>query len=169
MQVKSWRWLLTVVLMLVACSPMVHPSTVYPEEMPKEFDFSVEYGVDGKQKVDTFTDTVVKDLVIDGVVETSIALTDEEMQDVYNKMVALDIMGKLDFEEDENAQCASEPQLRTEWVVHLNGDLRIIRYTLLCSDTPDSQSIMHLQEYVHSLMVAKEKYQQLPESNGYYE
>lgn len=164
MHAKGWKWLLPVVLILSACS-----STVYPKEMPEEFDFSVEYGVEGRQKVDTFTDTVVKDLVMDGVVEAPIALTDEEMQDVYGKMVALDIMGKLDFEDDENAQCATEPELRTEWIIHLNGDLNIIRYALLCSDTPDSQAIMQLQEYVHSLVVAKEEYQKLPESNGHYE
>ncbi|WP_203248200.1 hypothetical protein [Sporosarcina beigongshangi] len=164
MYVKGWRWLLPVVLMLAACS-----SIVYPKEMPEEFDFSVEYGVEGRQKVDTFTDTVVKDLVEDGVVEAPIALTDEEMQDVYNKMVALDIMGKLDFEDDENAQCATEPELRTEWIIQLNGDLNIIRYALLCSDTPDSQAIMELQEYVHSLVIVKDEYKKLPESNGYYE
>ena len=163
LQVKGWKWVLPVVLMLGACT-----STVYPEEMPDEFDFSVEYGVEGKQKVDTFTDTVVKDLVMDGVVEAPIALTEEEMRDIYSKMVALDIMGKMDFEDDENAQCATEPELRTEWIIHLNGDLNTIRYATFCRDTPDSLAITELQDYVHSIVTVKDEYQKLPESNGYY-
>ncbi len=149
--------------MLAGCT-----SFVYPKEMPDDFDFSVDYGVEGRQKVDTFTDTVVKDLVIDGVVEASIALTDEEMKDIYSKMVALDIMGKLDFEGDENDQCESKPEMRTEWIIHINGDLNIIRYTTFCRDTSDSLAIMELEDYVHALVTAKEEYKKLPESNGYY-
>lgn len=150
--------------MLTACS-----SVVYPEEMPDEFDFSVTYGVEGKQKIDTFTDTVVKDLVMDGAVEASIALTVEEMRDIYSRMVALDMMEQLDFEDDENAQCVTEPEIRTEWIVHLNGDLNIIRYTTFCRDTPDSLAIMELQSYIHSIVAAKDDYKKLPEPNGYYE
>ena len=161
---KVWKWLLPVVLMFGACS-----STVYPKEMPDDFDFSVEYGVEGKRKVDTFTNTVVKDLVMDGIVEASIALTDEEMQEIYSRMIALDMMGKLDFQEDGNAQCATEPEMRTEWIIHLNGDLNIIRYMTLCNNTPDSQAIMDLQDYIHEIVAAKEEYQKLPEPNGYYE
>ncbi len=164
LRMKSWKWLLPVVLVLVACS-----STDYPEEMPVEFDFSVEYGVEGRQKVDTFTDIVVKDLVTDGIVEASIVLTDEEMQDIYRRMVALDMMGKLDFEGDENTQCATEPEIRTEWIIHLNGDLNSIRYTTLCNNTQDSLAIMELQDYIHGIVAAKEEYQKLPESNGHYE
>lgn len=160
---KVWKWLLPVVLMLGACS-----STVYPKEMPDDFDFSVEYGVEGRQKVDTFTDTIVKDLVIDGLVETSIALTDVEMRDIYSKVVALDMMGQLDFEGDEKSECETEPEIRTEWMIHLNGDLNIVRYTTFCRDTPDSLAITELQDYIHELVAAKEEYKMLPESNGYY-
>lgn len=164
MRVKGWKWLLPVLLMLAACT-----STVYPKEMPDDFDFSVKYGVEGRQKIDTFTDAVVKDLVMDGVVDAAIALTNEEMRDIYSKMVALDMMGKLDFEDDEHAQCATEPEIRTEWIIHLNGDLNTIRYTTLCSNTPDSLVIMELQDYIHEIVAAKEEYKKLPESNGYYE
>ncbi|MEK5036801.1 hypothetical protein [Sporosarcina sp. FSL K6-3457] len=164
MRAKSWKWLLPVMLMLGACS-----STVYPKEMPDDFDFSVEYGVGGKRKVDTFTDTVVKDLVMDGVVEVSIALTDEEMQDIYRKMVAVDMMGELDFESDGNAHCATEPEIRTEWIIHLNGDLNTIQYATLCNNTSNSLAIMKLQDYIHEIVAVKEEYQKLPEPNGYYE
>lgn len=169
LRLKGWKWLLLVVLVLAACTSVVHPSMVYPEEMPDDFDFSVEYGVEGKRKVDTFTDTVVKDLVMDGVVEANIALTDEEMQGIYGKMVAFDMMGKLDFEDDETSQCATEPEMRTEWIIHLDGELNIIRYATFCSETPDSQAIVELQDHIHEIVMAKEEYQKLPESNGYYE
>ena len=164
MRKKSRKLLVLLgVVMLAACS-----SFVYPNDMPADFDFSVAYGVEGKQQVDTFTDTVVKDLVIDGIVEAEIPLTDEEMVDVYNRMVALDIMGKLDFEAKENAQCESEPEFLTEWHVQMNGEMKTIHYTFFCKDTKDSLQITQLQDYVHSIVTGKEAYKQLPESNGYY-
>ncbi len=42
-------------------------------EMPEDFNFRLTYGTYGKQKIDTFSNTVVKDLVEDGAIEANIA------------------------------------------------------------------------------------------------
>ncbi len=94
LRMKSWKWLLPVVLVLVACS-----STVYPKEMPVEFDFSVEYGVEGRQKVDTFTDTVVKDLVTDGIV-TSVLIGASRVSQIEENVKALQ---NIEFSKEELA------------------------------------------------------------------
>ncbi|MGY3717351.1 hypothetical protein ACWE42_17715 [Sutcliffiella cohnii] len=43
--------------------------------MPEDFHFSLIYGTYGKQKIDTFDDVVVKDLVLDGTIKANISLT----------------------------------------------------------------------------------------------
>lgn len=59
--------------------------TVDQDEVPVDFDFRLIYGTYGKEKIDTFNDTVVKDLVKDGTIEANITLTEQEMNKSISK------------------------------------------------------------------------------------
>lgn len=135
--------------------------------MPANFEFSLTYGSYGKQKVDTFKDMIIKDLVIDGTIEAEIPLTVEEKDLIYNEMLKINIMGDLDI--GRELQCAIEPPSFTSWHIQMNGETKEFSYTNFCEYDGDAKNLMNLENYIHKLVAAKKAYQQLPDLNGGYE
>jgi hypothetical protein len=142
-------------------------SNQMPQEMPSDFNFSLTYGSYGKKIVDTFNDRVVKDLIEDGTIEANISLTDEEMRQIYQEMVNINIMGNLDIEENQN--CHSEPPALSSWRVQVNGETISISYKPYCDETSDILKLIKLEDFIHSMIVEKAEYKELPEANGAYE
>ncbi|MFA9555962.1 hypothetical protein ACERII_01455 [Evansella sp. AB-rgal1] len=138
------------------------------EQMPEDFNFSLIYGTYGKQKIDTFHDLVVKDLVEDGTVEVTLQLTDQEMNDIYKKMLELNIMSEeLDLNEEN--ECESDPPSISVWEIEMNTNKKTINYGTYCDYHQDVLNLMKLEDYIHEIVSNKEKYKSLPDSNGYYE
>ncbi|WP_404428512.1 hypothetical protein [Sutcliffiella horikoshii] len=142
-------------------------SDVSTPAMPADFEFSLTYGTYGKQKVDTFNDMIIKDLVIDGTLEAKIPLTVEENDLIYNEMLKINIMGDLDI--DREFQCATEPPSFTSWHIQMSGETKEFSYSNFCEYNEDAKNLMNLENYIHKLVAAKEEYQELPDSNGWYE
>lgn len=135
--------------------------------MPEDFEFRLIYGTYGKQKIDTFNDLVVKDLVIDGIIEAKITLSKEEMNKIYKEMRSINIMGELELKKED--ECMSEPSSFTEWTLQMYGQTKTIHYQTYCEYPDDVLKLMDLQEYIHNIVIEKPEYKQLPASNGYYE
>ncbi|GAA0335946.1 hypothetical protein GCM10008967_27940 [Bacillus carboniphilus] len=135
--------------------------------MPSDFNFSLKYSTYGKQVIDTFNDIVIKDLVLVGTVEAEIAFTDVEMKEIYNKMIAIDIMGELDLEKEK--ECGSEPESISNWTIQMNGETKSYSYKSYCNYPEDVLNLIKLEDFIHNLMANKEEYKKLPESNGGYE
>ncbi|WP_404458264.1 hypothetical protein [Sutcliffiella horikoshii] len=142
-------------------------SDVSTPVMPTDFEFSLTYGTYGKQKVDTFHDMVIKDLVIYGTIEVEIPLTVEEKNLIYNEMLKLNIMG--DWTIDRELQCAAEPSSFTSWHIQMNGETKEFSYGDFCEYPEDVRRLIDLEDFIHDLVAAKEEYQELPDSNGWYE
>jgi hypothetical protein len=138
-----------------------------PQGMPPDFNFSLSYGSYGKKSIDTFNDLVVKDLIEDGTIEANISLTDEEMRQIYKEMVNINIMGDLDIAENQN--CHSEPPALSSWRVQVNGETISISYKPYCDETADILKLIKLEDFIHSMIVEKAEYKELPEANGAYE
>ena len=49
-----------------------------PKDMPNDFDFSIQFGVQKKNEINTFEGTVTKDLIADGTVTTEVILTEKK-------------------------------------------------------------------------------------------
>lgn len=123
--------LFTTVLLLVVFNSGCSQSENEPEsqelveegnivgEVPEDFNFSLIYGTYGKQKVDTFEDIVVKDLVEDGTIEADISLSQNEMEQIYHEMLKMDIMAVT--EEDLDETYVTEPPSFSEWTIHMNN------------------------------------------------
>lgn len=153
------------ILLLAGCSST---ADTMPEEMPADFDFRVSYGVNGTNKIDTFIDLVVKDLVEDGIAEADIALSDQEMEAIYLKMAEFNVMGELDLEED--TQCSVEPSSQTAWMISANGEVKEFGFGSYCDGFPeDVQKLVALEEFVRNMVSSKEAYKALPEATGAYE
>lgn len=139
-----------------------------PENMPENFDFTVYYGINGNNLVDTFHNIVVKDLIEDGEVEAKVELTNDEMTSIYEKMKDINIYSDLDVTDDSG--CKMEPSRLTSWEIAINDKLTNIRFEEHCSNEPkDVAKMRELEAYVHGLVSAKESYKSLPQARGSYE
>lgn len=134
------------------------------QDMPEDFNFTLTYG---KQKIDTFNHVVVKDLVKDGTVEAEVAFTENEMEQIYNEMVSINIMGDLDLEDYKD--CVTEPASYTAWNIHMDGKTKSIDYSTFCEYPDDALEFIQLKDMVHNMMLDKKEYKDLPEANGSYE
>jgi hypothetical protein len=150
---------------ILGCSTEVSVKTI--QDMPEDFDFILSYGTYGKQKIDTFKDVVVKDLVEDGVFEANISLTEEEMKQIHHEMVKINVMGELDLEEDK--ECNVEPPSISVWEIHMDGNTKSFSYQSYCDYPEDALKLLKLEEYIHNIVSTKEEYKELPESRGGYE
>lgn len=57
--------------------------------MPDDFNFSIHFGVQKRNEINTFDGTVTKDLIADGTATTELTLTKDEMKDIYKKCKTL--------------------------------------------------------------------------------
>lgn len=62
-----------------------------PEAMPEDFALMFKYGVGAKNTLDTFVGTFVKDMIFDPSVQTKLALTPEELGELYRRMPEIDM------------------------------------------------------------------------------
>ena len=139
-------------------------------EMPENFNFRLTYGTYGKQKIDTFSNTVVKDLVEDGAIEVNIAFTKEEMKQIYTEMMKINIMGELVVENENEKECDFSTPSVTIWNIQMEGKTNSISTKNYCDDYPeDALKLVRLAESIHDILINKEEYKDLPESKGYYE
>ena len=149
-------------LIFTACS--TDPSSNIEQDMPDDFNFTLTYG---KQKIDTFKDVVVKDLVKDGRIEAEITFTENEMEQIYDEMITINIMGDLDLEDSKN--CITEPPSYTAWNIQMNGKTKSIDYSTFCEYPDDVLEFIQLKDMVHNMILDKNEYKDLPEATGSYE
>jgi hypothetical protein len=172
LDIKKFSWLLFVVIIILSGLTGCSKDSVKDihDEMPKDFNFSLIYGSYGKQKIDTFNDTVVKDLVDDGTIEANIAFTEQEMKNIYNEMTSINIMGELVVESENEKECDMSTPSFTKWNIQMDGKIKSIYTKNYCDGYPeDVLKLVRLAEKIHSILINKEEYKELPESNGYYE
>jgi hypothetical protein len=57
--------------------------------MPSDFSLIFRYGVGAKNVLDTFNGTYTRDMVIDPPVTVNLSLSNEELQNIYQKMIEI--------------------------------------------------------------------------------
>lgn len=143
-----------------------------PEDMPEDFGFSIRFGVGKNNEINTFEDTVTKDLIEEGTATVNVTLTEEEMNEIYEKMKLVNIVEIKNFipEPINGNICAIEPYEEDLWEILINGET-ITQYVsdAYCEPTNDTTQLIDLRNYVFSLIKSKEEYIILPESKGGYE
>lgn len=139
-----------------------------PDNMPDDFHFSVKFGIYKNNEINTFDHTVTKDLIEDGTVTTDLTLSNEEMEEIYGKMKALNIMENKNLTADTN--CMQEPHEEDEWIISLNGESIRHYYTEKnCELTYDAKQLMELRNDIFRIVKSKDEYKDLPEASGGYD
>ncbi|REB05176.1 hypothetical protein DVB69_15540 [Sporosarcina sp. BI001-red] len=148
------------------------PIQIMSEDMPNDFGFSISFGIGKNNEVNTFTDTVTKDLIEDGTITTDVALTDEEMSEIYEKMKEVNITEPKDFSPEpiNGSMCEQSPFEEDEWKITMNGET--ITHSVSgkhCEPTYDAQHLLELRNFIVSKIRSKKEYIVLPEAKGGYD
>lgn len=139
-----------------------------PDEMPNDFEFSVQFGVGSKNEINTFNNTVTKDLVVDGTITKKIPLTKEEIKSVYEKMKQINVLEPKKLEQKKK-RCMQTPYSEDKWKIKLNGET--ITFYLseeYCNYTNDAKQLIELRNYIFDIVLNKDEYKKLPEPSGGY-
>ncbi len=146
-------------------------SNSMPKEMPDMFDFIVRFGYGdvNKNEINTYQDTVTKDLVTKGTATANITLTMEEMHSIYGKMREINIMGTKELA-PANMNCSQVPYSEDSWKITINGETKTFTWSdENCETTDDAAQLLELRNFIQHIVAGKEAYKALPESEGGYD
>ncbi|AIQ42207.1 hypothetical protein MKX70_18740 [Paenibacillus sp. FSL R7-0312] len=170
------RLFLLAVLLIAGCNMNneVEPAPEQqemPEEMPVDFDFLVRYGYGEvtKNEINTYSDTVAKDLIVNGTATANITLTGDEMRSIYDQMREINIMGSLELVPASH-NCATTPYQEDSWQVTVDGVTRNLTWSdENCELTDDSRQLLELRTFIEDIVAGKDAYKELPEAEGGYD
>jgi hypothetical protein len=163
---KYALYLLMVVIAIIIAGCVKKESM--PSEMPNDFHFIVQFGVESKNEINTFEDTVTKDLVADGTITRKIPLTKKELKQVYEKMKEINIAEPKKLE-PKRKSCQQIPYGEDKWNIQFNGDtISLYLSEEYCNPTKDAKQLIELRDYIYGIVSKKEEYKKLPESQGGY-
>ncbi len=178
--------LLTVIALLifisaaVGCTPEAVRESVAPppDEMPSDFDFSLNFGIDGKNVIDTYEDTFTKDLIIAGTETIPFEIPADKMREIYAEFLIYEIYALPDNINDATPIYGSYGTLTPAAVYTLrytcDGETR----TIVSDDggpwdSDDGYPITHERlvtfvTFVKDYIYSTEEYQSMPEEEGGY-
>ncbi|MCM3627531.1 hypothetical protein M3194_09140 [Paenibacillus glycanilyticus] len=155
-------------LFLAGCSQ--EKEIQMPERMPEDFNFSVSFGYGdiNKNEINTYNDTVTKDLITKGTATADLTFSDDELQTIYNKMKGINIMGEKQFPVQKS--CSQTPSNIDSWKVTVNGETKSLAWTNeYCDMTKDAEQLKELRAYIWHLVESKDNYKALPAAVGGYD
>ncbi|MCR4280470.1 MAG: hypothetical protein NUV82_03540 [Candidatus Komeilibacteria bacterium] len=130
-----------------------------------DFDFIFRYGVDAKNELNTISDRFTRDMVMEPAVTVEMRLSEEEMADIYQKIVRLNLLSK-----DPN------PSKNTRYVTpcstySLNVSMDGVNDELKWSDCQAEIDINFrvFTDYLIQLIHAHPEYKNLPVPTGGYQ
>ncbi|NLC45114.1 MAG: hypothetical protein GX783_12645 [Clostridiales bacterium] len=167
MKKLSYMLLILTVFLLVACG----------QNTPTDLNFTLKYGVGAKNIINTYDSSYQKDLIAEGIEETELRFTDEEIQQIYNKMKTINI---LDYPSDYKPHYSDNPKPDEDrtvephytYILDMNIDgvtKNIVWVDSNYSETTEAKDLRDLFIYIDEVIRNKEEYKKLPEAVGGYE
>lgn len=160
------------VLLLVVITPFIFwgcgtKKDLNETTVPSDFNFVLTYGEYGKQQVDTFENTVTKDLVKDGTISTKLTLTESDKIKLYDLILEMKFMDDLVLVEDAN--CGTSSSRSTLLKIQMENETKVINYDQFCNLTEDALNLIKFEDEVQAIISNYDVYKDLPKSNGSYE
>ena len=158
-----------VAFILVSCGPFGNNESTLPDTRPADFNFVLNYGVLAKNQIDTYQGTYTKDLILDGTATTALALSDQEMAEIYAKMRAIDIMSYPDVFKPAS-DIHMMPFQSYSLTITANGANKSITWDDESnSNSPQATRLRELFTRIHEIVITKDAYKNLPEASGGYD
>lgn len=173
----SWKGLviaiiILIVLVLIMIDVRVNGYTRY--DRVNEFDFELRFGTYGMQNVNTFEDTITKDLIMSGTMSSDYVFPEYAKRHVYKMLRDMDIMNfpsrlELPYVDAEKTNCLTlnvvidGAEKTVECLVPWGYKLRGV------GTTPDQlYQFLTLTEYIENRVYKSGEWRDLPKSVGGY-
>jgi len=138
-----------------------------PDQVPEDFAFSVQFGINSRNVIDTYTGTIIKDLIIGGIAETKLTFTTLEKLLIYEEMKRINVLGATDF--DSKNQCGLTPHSEDFWKITIDGEERSYQWSdKHCDITKDAKDFLDLRNFIWNIVTESDEYKALPEAEGGY-
>jgi len=149
--------------------------------MPDNFNFKIEFGTYGRNRIDTYNDSFTKDLVSAGTETIDFIIPNDKMQEIYAEFVKYDISG---LPNNINAEVKKyiEGEIYMEWTPSSRYSLTYTcndeARTIVCEDggpwyesgPPDSRNrLVAFVDFISQYICSTEEYQNMPPIEGGYE
>ena len=154
------------VLLVSACSNNTGPAE------KREFDLSFRYGVLARNELNTFNNSITKDLVLDGTVTMPLVLKPSDLARVESKMQSIDFYSYPDtfmVKIVTGGAIGFSPANTYELNVFSHGRRKSL-YWSDCIVTADSQAVKlrELIALIREIVESTPEYKQLPPARGGY-
>ena len=137
-----------------------------PEDMPDNFNFSLNYGFEAANEMNTYDDTYTKDLADDGDETIDFELTEEDMELAYEELMNADI---LTAPEEVSEQACVEPYEENHLQMTVDGEEFEQEWISAECDEYDEQ-LSHAINTIHlEIIEPRSEFQELPEPSGGYD
>lgn len=147
-------------IMLIGCTG----SQQAENHSPDDFNFMFSYGVNAKNKLNTFEHTFTKDLIMDGLIDVPFALTDEEKQRIYEKMQDIALFDYPEY----STGVLSEPSQGYIFIIERNGEQQTIGWSGGFTREKRDRDFQSLVNMIIEIIESHEEYKSLPEASGGY-
>lgn len=151
---------------LVSCANnSKHPN------MPDDFNFSLRFGVGGKNKLDTYEDTFTNDLVLDGLETIDFVVPEEEKQRFYEALLQYGVDQMPNDLGVDNYYVTPANQLTFTYTC--NGSTKSIVWAIGAWEEKDSlpeqnNQFLRFVKFIREYIYETDQYKNMPPSNGGY-
>jgi hypothetical protein len=166
-QKRTVAYLVLISLVLGACTTHL---TIHQTQKP--FGLCLTYGI-GLDEINTFRNTISKHIITDSVVTVPLALTDEELAGIEQKLTEIDLFSYPDtFVAEHDSKVLRLANPHSTYRVHVTSGR--CQKTLFWEDTdfnredPKAIALRGAFDYIIKLIESKREYRQLPRHAMYY-
>ncbi|WP_200961409.1 hypothetical protein [Paenibacillus sp. Soil522] len=100
-----------------------------------------------------------------GTAKADVSFSQDEMQNIYDKMREINIMGINEF--SQQGGCSQTPSNTDSWKITINGETKTFSWTDQdCSVSNDEKQLLDLRTYIQQIVNGKDAYKALPEAEG---
>jgi hypothetical protein len=144
-----------------------------PAPVQSGFNFIFKYGVTARNTLDTFQGTFTKDMVMDPAITIKLALSQQEMDDIFQKMVEIDFFNYPDKFSvnvaDNETKVQREPYPTYFFLVENGGKTReLLWHDKYVNSDIKGDKLKELINFIQHIIESKEDYKQLPEPRSGY-
>jgi hypothetical protein len=138
----------------------------------REFNLSLRYGILARNQLNTFQNTITKDLVLDGTVTVPFVLAASNLDSIEARMQQIGFFGYPDtvaVRSADNITATVDPACIYEFSVFSHGRWKAL-YWLNGIVTADSQAVKlrDLIAFIQEIVESTPEYKQLPPARGAY-
>jgi hypothetical protein len=157
-------------LTAIALSPLAcTDSGIAPQD--RRFNILIRYGVNARNELNTFNDTVTKDLILDGTVTIKLILSRADFDSIESRMLSIDIFSFPDTFVALHSDTVSFIEPHETYVLKVRRDSRwkdVFWEDSIISSDPRRTKLREAIEFIRRLVESKPEYKQLPPARGGY-